>query len=91
MAEVARIGRPAVDSLRRAQFMAEIGRAFDLYVETYKAEPETLIHVLGGLKLTTSTGWLFQGESEGGGTTSLALAVLALTKAAIVDYGADLS
>lgn len=89
-ATIATIGRPAVESVRRAQFISEIGQAFDLYVERYGEEPETLIHVMGGVRKNTSTGWLFQGDSEGGGTTCLALATMALTKAAIVDYGADL-
>lgn len=91
MGTITRIGRPAIDSPRRTMFIEEVARAFDLYVEKYDEEPETLTHVMGGVRKNNNAGWLFHGESEGGGTTCLALAILALTKAAIVDYGADLS
>lgn len=67
----------------RAAFLQQAAGGFDAYVEAYGHEPDAMIHVYCGLKQTARSGWLFRGESEGGGTSLLALASATLMKDAI--------
>lgn len=66
-------GKP-VESDRRAVFLNWLAQEFDSYVEATGREPDALVIVFGGLKQEARPSWMIRGESEGGGTTMLALA-----------------
>jgi hypothetical protein len=79
-AEVVGLKGAIIANNRRRMFMDEVGAAFDLYVNHFGCEPESLVHVLGGVKQSARVGWLFTGESEGAGVSMLALSAALLTK-----------
>jgi hypothetical protein len=79
---VALHGQPIVND-QRAAFMASAEASFDKYVEDYGEEPDSMIWVFGGIRQTTRTGWLMNGDTRGGATSMLALASAVLFKDAI--------
>jgi hypothetical protein len=68
--------RPGIgtESERKALFLEAAAHSFDLYVNDYGAEPDSIVYVYGGLKQTARVGWAVQGASEGGMTSMLAFA-----------------
>ena len=63
-----------LDSERRQEFLNNIAASFDLYVQRTGCEPDALVVVMGGVKQSVRSSWLFKGETEGAGTSMLALA-----------------
>ena len=63
---------------RKALLLQAVSESFDLYVKDFGEEPDCIVYVLGGLKQTVRPGWQMSGESEGGGASMRAAAVMAL-------------
>jgi hypothetical protein len=72
--------KPRADGLAREAFIQQVAQSFDAYVESYGHEPEALVMVWGGVKLTARTAWLCRGNTEGASVTMLSLAQAALMK-----------
>ncbi len=70
----------SADSRRKAAFLDNVAASFDQYVADFECEPDSVVYVLGGLKQTARSGWINSGDSEGGPTTMLALAMSTLVK-----------
>lgn len=65
---------------RKDQFVQNLSQSFDSYVRKYGEEPDAVVSVLGGLKQTAEAYWCVRSDSEGGGTTMLAVAQATLTR-----------
>lgn len=65
---------------RKDQFIRNVSQSFDSYVRRYGYEPDAVVTVLCGVKQNAEAFWVVRGDSEGGGTSILALAASALNR-----------
>lgn len=72
---------------RKAEFLNHLAQCFDSYTARNGYEPDASVFVLCGLKQTADCYWSIRGDSEGGGTTILALAQTAISKEIINPSG----
>lgn len=75
-AEVISLGGGPITAKRRELFARAVSEAFDLYVRDYAVEPEAVVFVLNGVKLSSQISWHVTGESEDGVVSVLALAAV---------------
>lgn len=73
---VVSIGKAAIQSERREQFLATIAQAFERYVSAYDEEPDALVFVLNGVFQPSVIGWDIHGPSENGVTSVLSIAAV---------------
>jgi hypothetical protein len=64
---------------RKAEFLAQIGGAYDDYVAQSGEEPEAIVYVLGGAHQATSRGWTMRDRSQGAAAAVIARAGCALS------------
>jgi hypothetical protein len=83
--EVVSIGKAAINSDRRASFMAAVAQSFELYVADYGHEPDAIVYTLSGIKQPSRTAWVIEGESRGGATSVLCLAAMHMAREAQAD------
>ena len=77
---VALRGKAPIVRDRKDQFISNVSQSFDSYVRKYGYEPDAIVSVLGGVKQSTEAFWAIRGDSEGGGTSVLALATAVLNR-----------
>lgn len=73
----------SLDSDRKQAFLNAVATSYEAYVDRYGYEPEAIVYTMLGLKQVAWTGWLVQGDSQGGSSSILALAGVAVTREVI--------
>jgi len=79
-AEIRSLKGGDITSDRRVEFLNHVAASFDLYVKDYGQEPDGIVFVLGGIKMTCRCSWDIKGESLDGPTSMLAISSLAIQR-----------
>jgi hypothetical protein len=67
------IGKAAIQSERREQFLQAVAQTFERYVAEYGYEPDAIVYTMNGTHQASLIGWEIQGASQGGVVSVLAL------------------
>lgn len=77
---VALSGKAFSQDERKAEVLNHVAHSYDRYVKDFGRRPDAIVGVLGGIRQSSRSFWVVNGDSRGGAKSMLSLAHATLIK-----------